>query len=63
MGWDRLADALGGMGVGLVCAAVLSVLLIRFLDTRRRWIAGAILIAGAVLAWVLLRAVPVPPMN
>ena len=62
MGWDRLADALGGMAVGLICATVLSVLLILYLDIRRRWIAGAVLLALSVLAWVLLRVVPIPPM-
>ncbi len=63
MGWDRLADALGGMMVGILVSTVASVFLLLHLDTRKRWIAGALFIAGALLALILLRVIPLAPMT
>lgn len=63
MGWDRLADALGGMAVGILVSILVSVLLLRTVDTRKLWIASGLFILGAILSWVLLRVVPMAPMT
>jgi len=63
MGWDRLADALGGMALGLIGAVIMSTVLVMKLDTGKRWIASVLFICGAVLMVILLRVVPMAPMQ
>ena len=51
MGWDQLADALGGMMVGALAGAVVAGAGIAALDRGGRWLAsvGALLVAAAAL--------------
>lgn len=60
MGWDRLADALGGAAIGIVCGLAAGVFAIRRLSTRDLWISGVAAVAFAVLILAVLRALAGP---
>lgn len=63
MGWDRLADALGGMMIGIVAGAILGTVLVVRLGVRGRLVAAGVLAAGAVVTIVAFRLVPAPKMD
>jgi hypothetical protein len=49
MGWDQLADTLGGLMLGGLIGLVAGGVLAAILDTRRRWLAAAAFLAVAVV--------------
>lgn len=58
MGWDQLADALGGGIVGALLGLVTGALLVRRLGTRRRLVLALLALAGALLCLLYVRATP-----
>jgi hypothetical protein len=63
MGWDRLADALGGMFLGVFGAVIVATVLVMKFDNLKRWIASAVFLAGIVVMMILFRVVPTAPMQ
>ena len=63
MGWDRLADTLGGMMVGVVAGVILGAVLVVRLGVRGRMVAAGFLAAGAVVTILAFRLVPAPKMD
>ena len=63
MGWDRLADALGGMMVGVVAGVILGAVLVARLGVRGRLVAAGFFAAAAVVTIVAFRLVPAPKMD
>ncbi len=60
MGWDQLANTLGGVMIGSGTGAVIGLILAFTLKHRARIWALAALLAGLVVTIVLLNTVPVP---
>lgn len=62
MGWDGIADALGGLMLGGLIGLVVSIVLIRMISVRHRLIAAAIecVLVLIVIAGVLLTQEPKP---
>ncbi|MEM7049494.1 MAG: hypothetical protein AAF604_07545 [Acidobacteriota bacterium] len=61
MGWDQLADFLGGVMVGGLVGLVLALVLCFYLTARSRWwTAGALLLAGALIVLTLRVLSPAP---
>jgi len=58
MGWDRLADALGGMMAGVIVALVVSVALVRRLSIRQCLLWSFAALLGAALVFWLIRIYP-----
>jgi MFS family permease len=58
MGWDGLADMLGGLMVGALLGGVVTVLLVFLLSVRWQWvwIGGATVVAGLILTGLALTA-------
>jgi hypothetical protein len=54
MGWDRLADTLGGMMLGVLITLIGSLVLVRRLDSRKRLVIGiALLVASGLVVLVM----------
>lgn len=60
MGWDQIADAMGGSFVGIVTALVVGGVLLQLqgLSVRGRWILVAVSVLGIVLCLAYLRTTP-----
>jgi hypothetical protein len=56
MGVDRLADAIGGAAIGLLCGLGGAILSIRRLAPRSTALAGAAALALAAITFAILRA-------
>ncbi len=56
MGWDRLADALGGMAVGAVVGLSAALYFVRRWSVRQRLVTAAVLIVVAISVTAVLRA-------
>jgi hypothetical protein len=54
MGWDRLADAVGGMMVGAVAGLILALLVARHLPVAKLRTAAIASIAATLLVWSVL---------
>ncbi len=63
MGWDRLADALGGMFLGIAGGLVVGLLLVKRLSIAQRMWASAGLMMGAAFVLLLLRFIPHEPYD
>ena len=53
MGWDRLANALGGMGLGLLGAIFFALFFISRLSFRARILSGMGFLLGAALLFLI----------
>lgn len=62
MGWDQLADTLGGAMLGVLGAWVAGIVLIQILTPRKRFVVALVATASIVALIVILRIVrPLPP--
>ena len=58
MGFDQLADALGGFMAGSLAGLIAGIVLLRFLSPPKRWVAGLVAIAVICGCILYLRATP-----
>jgi hypothetical protein len=58
MGWDQLADALGGMMLGVLFSFVLLLMLVRRLTLRQRFLWAAAFLAGSALLVAVSKSYP-----
>lgn len=58
MGWDQLADALGGAAIGMLAGAAAGALLLPRLGGRHRSLVALVALAAAVSCWLYLRTTP-----
>ena len=63
MGWDRLADALGGMMLGVIIALVVGIVAARTLTLRQCLMGAGAALAATVLLVLLIRVYPSKPMG
>ncbi len=63
MGWDRLADALGGVMVGGALGLALGAFLLIPIRGGGRWWAGLLALALGALVVLLLRLIPPPSLG
>lgn len=62
MGWDQLADTLGGAMLGVLGAWVVGAVLIQLLTPRKRFVVALVATASIVVLIVVLRILrPLPP--
>ena len=55
MGWDQLANFMGGVMVGVVAAAAVTAFTVRNVAPKKRMILGSAFLAGAAILVVVLR--------
>lgn len=60
MGWDQIANALGGVLLGSLAAIVAWIYAIRGLGAKGRLVLTGLSVAGAIAIFVYLRVVPAP---